>query len=203
MIIVSCGSSRETSAKSFADSLDNALPAVNQVTLDSTLSALQQQNDLLLVFGDQNFAWTRTTTYYILAKNGNEWKGYFYIAPNTPSPGASNIVYNPVTVSTAEADSVLAYFDNNVLWQVKGDNGKDYCSTNNDGNDKQTVTNKCNIYDANTWEILMIAKNKVLSPSYYAPEFYERCCPGNMDRKHFVEAAKKIQSLIQKNNAEQ
>lgn len=203
MMIVSCGSSREVSANNFVNSINSAPAPSNDETLDSMLSALQQQNDLLLVFADQNFAWTRTTTYYILAKDGKDWKGYFYKGSNRPSPGTSNIIYNAVSVSGAEADSVLAYFDNNALWQVKGDNGKDFCSTSSETNDKQTITNKCNIYDANTWKILMITKNKILSPSYYAPEFYERCCPGNTDRKHFVEAAKKIQALIQKNNAQQ
>lgn len=202
MATVSCGSSREVSAHRFADTLSNAA-APQQLTLDSTLSALQQQNDLLLVFGDQNFAWTRTTTYYILAKNGDDWKGYFYKAPNSPSPGNSTIIYNPVIVSNAGADLVLAYFNHNALWHVKGDNGKDFCSAGSETNDTQKVTNKCNIYDATTWEILMVTKNKVLGPSYYAPDFYERCCPGNIDRKHFVEAAKRIQALIQQKNSEQ
>lgn len=168
-----------------------------QEELDSVLADLRQKNELLLVFADENFAWTRMTSYYILAKNGEQWKGYFYKGSNRKMPASTDTIYKEISVSKEDADDVLAHFNANELWKVKGDDGKNFCAGTNSSDSSKPVTQKCNIYDANTWQLFMITHDKVISPSYYAPDFYERCCPGNIDRKHFVEAAKKIRSLIQ------
>ena len=198
LILASCSSSRSFSNEDFVSKINDSVMATQQEELDSILSALQKQNDLLLVFADENFAWTRMTSYHILAKNGEEWKGYFYKGSNRKMSANSDTIYKEITVSKEDANDLLAFFNANELWKVKGDDGKNFCAeVNNTSNGSKPAIQKCNIYDANTWQLFIITHDKVISPSYYAPDFYERCCPGNTDRKHFVEAAKKIRSLIQ------
>lgn len=191
-----CSQTQKITMNEFIHKVNNATVRSNE-ELDSVLQVLQQQNDLLLVFADENFAWTRTSTYYILAKNKEQWKGYYYKGSNRQMPVPKNETnFVTINVSQDEADSVLNYFNANNLWEVPGDNGKNFCNNDSSVSGNKPVTSKCNIYDANTWQLFMITKTKVISPSYYAPEFYERCCPGNMHRKHFVEAAKKIKDLV-------
>jgi len=75
--------------------------------------------------------------------------------------------------------------------KIEGDNGKDFCTA-----DKK---NNCNINDGVTWRLLFITKDNVINPSYYEPEYYENCCPGNANRQLFLQIANKIKSIVGNN----
>lgn len=118
LILASCSSSRSFSNGDVVSKINDSAMKQQQEELDSVLSALQQQNELLLVFADQNFAWTRMTSYHILAKNGDQWKGYFYKTSNRKMPASTNTIYKEMPVQKKDADAVLTYFNENELWKA-------------------------------------------------------------------------------------
>jgi hypothetical protein len=162
----------------------------NVAISDSTLKYLQQQNDLLLVFADENFSWSRITQYKILALSNGKWNAYSYNAKNflkasANLPPATSLVQNK-NVSSSSCDSIWQFFVKHEVWKIKGDEGKNFCGNEN---------KNCNINDATYWRLMIITKTKQTDASYYAPEFFEQCCPGNTDRQTFIEAVKKIQVI--------
>ena len=52
--------------------------------------------------------------------------------------------------------------------KIKGDSGQVFCN-NGSAN--------CTINDAGTSRLWIITKKSFINPSYYAPEFFENCCP--------------------------
>lgn len=187
IFIASCSNSKKSAIKNIDANAVETKPA------DSVLASLQANNELLLVYAIEDFAWTRTTTYRVLANNNKEWKSYFYKAPHNNlflKKDAAIIV--TTDVAKAAGDSVLSYFTQSEAWKIKGDNGKDFCqSTSPDG-----VVTACNITDQPTSKLMMITRNKIVSSSYYAPEYFDKCCPGNEDRKKFLTAIEKIKVLV-------
>src|SRR5215210_4146564 len=72
VIVASCGNSQKLAFKDFDNYATSKKPA------DSILASLQTNNECLLVYAIEDYAWTRTITYHVLANNNNAWKSYFY-----------------------------------------------------------------------------------------------------------------------------
>ncbi len=53
----------------------------------------------------------------------------------------------------------------------------------------------CNINDAAGLRLWIISKNAAISPYYYAPDFYEKCCP-DKQRGLFLSITKKIAAVF-------
>lgn len=156
-----------------------------QVT-DSVLHELQKNNDVVIAFAVAHYAWVKMIRYDILAMRNNEWKAYTYTVNNTnhTSSGLSE-----VAVLKDSAESVWKFIQQKEAAKIKGDNGEDFCS----GDKKST----CNINDGANWQLLFITKTSIADPSYYEPQFYENCCPGNTDRQLFIEVANKIKNAVE------
>ena len=184
VLITCCSNSKQLTTNSFEQYAEDV-----QIK-DSVLLALQQQNDLVIAYAVDNTAWAKSSTYQILTQNKEGWMGYFYYVNNTSGAktrSGENFNINPVVVSKESCDSVWQFFQQQQVWKIKGDEGKNFCSTPN---------NNCNMNDGQTWRLLIITKTKMTESSFYEPEFYEGCCPGNNERKLFLEAAQKIQHLV-------
>lgn len=165
---------------------------------DSMLTTLQKQHDLLLVFAEDNPAWTRTTKYSVLANKNKQWDGYHYEVNNAKIGSKSKMKsgLNKITISQSLSDSVLQYVTKNELWKDQGDGGKDFCNNTTPSSASTRPGSNCNITDANTWKLYIIIPDRVKEISFYAPEYFEQCCPGNQERKNFVEVVKKIKALM-------
>ncbi len=154
---------------------------------DSVLNVLRHTNDLVLVFADEKFAWSRSSSYYILARNKNNWSAILYGKKNTLRPGAglaqTPASYDSFAVSKKDCDSVYDYFMQHEVWKIKGEDPEHGGGCN------------ATIDDAENWRLIIFAQNNYTDAGYYAPEFYQQHCP-NADRQTFIEAAKKIQTLI-------
>jgi len=157
-----------------------------QVVEDSVLLKLQGENELVVAYAIENFAWARSIDYRIIAQNNNEWKGYRYHENLMRSGAGSPTSFNEVPVNKKTAESLLNYITENKAWDIKGDPEGNPCK---DGN------KKCNINDAASGRLWIITKNGALNPSYYAPEFYERCCP-DKQRGLFVSISEKISAAV-------
>lgn len=179
-VILSCNNTRVMSAGSF-----DQYARTEQVT-DSFLLSLQQENEIVLAFAAESYAWVRAVDYRIITLNKGQWKGYAYYKRTTGGPLKKHDV---ITVSDEVCNEAWKFIQTNEAWKVKGDGGKDFC--NSSGN------KSCNINDGITWRMYIITKDKIADPSYYEPAFYEECCPGNVERKLFIEAVNKIKNAAQ------
>ncbi|HRI19951.1 MAG TPA: hypothetical protein PLA68_03315 [Panacibacter sp.] len=154
---------------------------------DPFLHELQQNNELVLAFAVETYAWAKTVSYKAIAFNNDEWRGYnWYVNKSQAVEVMPNI--NPLTVNNDSCNAVWDFFKTKEVWKIKGDTGDGFCT-----GDK---ANNCTINDGAYWRLLILTKDKITDPAYYEPEFFEQCCPGNTDRALFTEAQHKLQSVM-------
>ncbi len=157
---------------------------------DSVLNAIRQKSDVVLAFAVENYAWGRTTNFLILSKTGENWMGYNYfvnsIAGSTIN-GNETFNINPAVVNEKSADSLLAFLKEKKVWEIQGDNNEGFCP---DGN------KNCMINDAPVERLWIVTKESLVNPSYYAPAFYEECCPGNENRQLFIKITQNIRRIV-------
>ena len=160
---------------------------------DEELQKLQSENDLVIAYAVENFAWARSIDYKIIAQKNNEWKGYRYHKNLMANDVASPTTFNAVPVNKSACDELLSYITEKNAWTIKGDNGSNFCTNG---------AKQCNINDAPGARLWLITKDAVVNPSYYAPEFYERCCHDEQ-RSLFLSITQKIATIVGNKNAEQ
>ena len=156
----------------------------NQALEDSVINNLRNNNDIVIAYAVENFAWVRKINYTIIAQKNGEWKGYLYnvnLMKQNPSQSIA-----PANINKNACDSLMSYLIQSKAWTIKGDSGGNFC-TNGSKN--------CNINDAASARLWIITKKTVFNPSYYAPEFYENCCP-DKDRALFLSIKNKIENSI-------
>jgi len=180
LLFVSCHNSKAMSANS-----SDQPGRQEQRPEDSVLLNLQKNNEVVLAFAIETYAWAKTKNYKILALNNNEWKGFNYTVNNTSHTSSG---LTPIDVSDDSCNALWKFIKDKEATKIDGDNGKDICT----GEKK----NNCNINDGATWRLLFITKNSVDDPSYYEPEFYEKCCPGDSNRQLFLQVANKIKNIV-------
>lgn len=159
---------------------------------DAVLQSLQAENDLVIAYAIENYAWAKSIDYRILVQKNNEWKGYSYHKNLRPSSTPAKLS-EPASIDKTAADALLNYMAENNAWTIPGDSENGFCT---DGN------KTCNINDAPGARLWMITKTAAIAPGYYAAEFYEKCCP-EKQRGLFVSIAKKINALVSVKNAEE
>ena len=161
----------------------------NQPIEDSVIRRLRGENDLVIAYAIENFAWVRSINYVIIAKKNDEWMGYHYyvnLMRNQTQPSAPGNI-NPAVVNKSSCDSLLEYMQQTKSWTIRGDSGQNFCPNAN---------TSCNINDAPGARLWIITKQALVNPGYYAPEFFEECCPGDKDRALFLSITKKIENIV-------
>lgn len=153
---------------------------------DSVLNKLQAENDLVIAYAVENFAWVRSMDFKIIAQKNNEWTGYNYHLDLMHNSSGSPTTFTDEVVDKTACDAVLNYITENKVWAITGDSGNGFCA---DGN------KNCNINDASSARLWIITKNAAINPSYYAPEFFEKCCP-DKQRGLFLSITKKVASIF-------
>jgi hypothetical protein len=160
--------------------------AGKQPVEDTVLQRLQSENELVIAYAVESFAWVKSINYRILVKSNGEWKGYVYHKNLMRNNAGSPTTFTTAVVDKAACDALLNYLTENKAWTIKGDSGNGFCS---DGN------KNCNINDAASARLWLMTKTGVLNPSYYAPDFFENCCP-DKQRGLFVSITKKITDIV-------
>jgi hypothetical protein len=155
-----------------------------QVT-DSFLLSLQQSNEVVLAFAVESNAWIRAIDYRIIALHNGKWKGYTYYKRTT---GGAMEKQGTIEVSDDSCNAVWDFIQANESWKINGDAGKNFCNAGSPKN--------CNINDGVTWRLFILTKDKISDPAYYEPAYFEECCPGNADRRLFIETADKIKNAV-------
>ncbi len=146
---------------------------------DSFLRTLQQQNDLVLAAAIENTAWSKNTSYQIIARKNGVWKRYTYKvnAFNRQPPQTGTM-----DVSKEACEAILTSFAQPGIWKTKSNSAKMACN----------VT----INDGLTWHLLMFTPVKVLRFTYYEPQFYQDHCP-DADRQLFLDATNKMKEVFE------
>lgn len=179
IVLFSCTNTNKMSTASFEQC------AKNEKSADSFLLSLQQDNEIVLAFAAENNAWAKAIDYRIIAIKKGKWKGYAYYKSIS---GAATQSINDVEVQQDSCNALWNFIQEKQAWKIPGDNGKDFCTTEKKSN--------CNIYDGITWRLLMFTKDKMVNPSYYEPQFYEECCPGDAQRVLFISVANMIKAVV-------
>jgi hypothetical protein len=155
---------------------------------DSVLQSLYKNNQLVFGVAFENHSWGHNATYRVFVMNNDQWTAYTWYS-NYSQPGIVPNV-NPAMISADTCKAILNFLKENNIENIKGDLGKPGCGGTN---------SNCNINDGATWHLFSISKGNVIAPSYYEPQFYEDCCPGNKDRKQFLAVVNKIVSVLDLN----
>jgi hypothetical protein len=182
-VFVSC-KAQKISVVRQVDSFGNDQPIE-----DSVIRRLRENNDLIVAYAVENFAWVRSVNYLIIASKNDEWTGYWYYVNLMHNQSQSNVPgnINPAEVNQAACDSLVQFITQTKAWNIRGDSGQNFCPGSN---------KSCNINDAAGARLWIITQKGLVNPSYYAPEFFEQCCPGDKDRALFLSITKKIQDLV-------
>lgn len=151
---------------------------------DSVLNNLRNNNDIVIAYAIENFAWVRSIHYKILAQKNGEWNGYVYTA-NLMKQHPSQTV-SSVNINKKASDSLVDFILQTKAWEIKGDSGTNFC---------KNESKNCNINDAASARLWIITKKVVINLSYYAPEFYEECCP-EKERALFLSIKQKIENIV-------
>ena len=158
---------------------------------DSVLKELQMKYDLVLVAGHEIRAWGHTAGYKIIALKDNEWMGYDYYVNRGNTSDESHIEncnINPRVIEQGAAATAWKFIQQQNTAILKKEKDNDPCS-----HDK---AKQCNINDGGDWHIMILKPASVEETRYYEPEFFENCCPGNDNRKLFIEAFHKIEEAV-------
>ena len=183
------------SHKNFAQSLnattnDTLIQRINNSKADTgvinaQIQQLQTENDFVLAFASLNYSWTRKGIFYVLARKKNEWTFYSFQAQLPPSQQQPAAVLVPLSVPADSAKKIQSLYLQSQLWHTRGDEDGRPCPTNK----------SCNISDGETWLITVTTPQNSHTTTYYAPAFFEECCPGNQYRKQFISIAKHMMDL--------
>ena len=190
IIIMLCSNNKTSAQPSYASSNETLIQNVNKTKSDAKginlqLKKLQLQNDFIIAFATLNYAWLRKATYYVLANKNNEWKLYIYQSTLTLLPVDTTTEIISVSISSDSAEAIKKLYASSQLLKTNGDENRMFC-----GNKKN-----CNITDAETWTLSIATPKNIHTTTYYAPEFFEKCCPGNLYRQQFIAIAKEIKNL--------
>lgn len=180
-ILQSCAVTK-TPVEIFAKGMEQSAQIATEQ--NSKLAEMAAAGALIIDYGDNNFAWTRTSSHLILVYQNKEWKGFNYQVsiPN----GSREIILNTSSVNPAACDSVLAYINDSKAWNLLSQGNSFTC-----GDGKQ-----CTINDANTSSLSLIWGNKASEVSVYAAGPMSTCCPSNENLKKFVTIATLINSAF-------
>ena len=190
LLLVSCSNNKNLAQSSPKTVTDTMIKLINKSKKDTAvinphLKTLQQQNDLVIAFAVLNYAWARTGTYYVLAGKNQDWKLYSYKSKLYPAVNDTATEITSVNIEILAAQKIKQLYESSHLWETEGDEDGNFCSGKK----------KCNINDAETWTISIATPQNIHTTTFYAPQFFEECCPGNMYRKNFITIANEMMKL--------
>lgn len=196
IIITACSSNKNLAQTNVKTTTDSLLQHINHSTTDTKvvnphLVKLAGENDLVIAFGTLNYAWTRTGKFYVLTSHNNAWQLYTYEVKLPFTQADETAALTPQNVSPEMAEKIKKLCAASELWQTNGDKDGRFCSGKNN----------CNITDAETWTISIATQKNIHTTTYYAPQFFEECCPGNPYRQRFVAIAKEMMALGKNNSS--
>ena len=183
------------------------LSIVPKIYITPMHTFLQQNADTTLVFSYAS-GFVNTPTYFVLSKKSDTLtlykydsgsKNYLARVPkkirdslnklNKPWESFEigiNRFFSVVNIAQDSAKVFWSKIDRLKPFQLKDD------SDNGEGCPKSNVGYDNNIYDGGGIELYLITRKNIKNLYYYAPQYYEKLCPGREDRKAIL----KIEQLF-------
>jgi hypothetical protein len=177
------------------------LSSVPKIHITPIHTFLQQNADSTLIFSYAS-GFVDAPTYFILSKKNDTLtlykydsgsKNYLARLPkkirdslyklNRPWESHKIGINRFFSVINIQQDSAKAFWskvESLRAFQLKDD------SENGEGCPKSNVGYNNNIYDGGGIELYLVTKNKIKNLYYYAPQYYEKLCPGREDRKAVI-----------------
>lgn len=175
-MMTACGSARKAAQ---AETIVNTYGTDEQLA-DTFLNRLQHENDVVIAAYTESLAWGRNYNYAVAARKNGVWKGYEYTIKGTRANLIAGV--NEVAINSKQAEQVLAFLNNPVLWSGKDNHER--CDTQ--------------VSDGSSSYLLMAAGDKVLKLKYYMPESYQKFCPDS-SRGLFLDAWGRVRGLSTNN----
>lgn len=155
---------------------------------DSILLSIQKANDLSIGYQVFNKSRYGDEEFYLLGFHKNNCTAYKYLKKAAVTIGQLPYKLDTFPVSKNNKDSIMTVMKQTKIWALSHDEKAEiYCPLKKE-------FSLCNISDAETKKIIVMTKSHQTSSDFYAPEYYENCCPGNIDRQRFLIFLKSIDS---------
>jgi hypothetical protein len=159
---------------------------------DSILRKIQKENDLVIGYSSYNTTWRHVPIqYFLIGLKNNQSKAYSYTINQNVTNKEVPFTLDSMIVSNTNKDSILALFKQANGWSLKHveDGNTIHCSD---------IPNSahCTINDASAKSLIVMTKTHQQISNFYAPEFFEQCCPGNAERQRFLTIIRPIKNFF-------
>jgi hypothetical protein len=160
--------------------------SANNFLTDSVLSSIKGRYDLVVGYSIASNS-TLPVQYYLVAFNQTSTKAYKYKVRQYATSQQKLFQLDSIAVDNSTRDSVLEVYNSDEGWSLKHneDSSTGYCA------DFEKFA-YCNISDGETYSFIVFTKKTGTASSFYAPQFFEKCCPGNDARKRFLALMKPV-----------
>lgn len=190
LIFLSCKTNQPLAQSTSNSSSDTLIQIINKSKRDTghintELKKLAKENDLIIAYVTSTEGWSRTETHYVLASKNRIWTLYSY-RTSLFSESDTAIQFTSTHIQDSSAENIKHLYALSGLWRTNGDERDDkFC------NDDRV----CMISDDATCSLTVATPQNIHTTTYYAPDFFESCCPGNPYRHSFVAIVKEIEKL--------
>lgn len=152
---------------------------IDYVALNPSLEKLEKHNDFVIAFRVLvSSIPDSATNYFILTKNANQFKAF-----------KMSIKLEELNLPDAKLELIWANFVQNRLLSMKDE--KDLVDV---------CPKKYHIYNAHSYEFVILSKGEIKTLTYYYPEYYDDICPSMDERKKIINSVAIMELLKIKND---
>ncbi|MEP7142864.1 MAG: hypothetical protein ABI707_08340 [Ferruginibacter sp.] len=148
---------------------------------DSIIKALTKKSDVVILYMAYS-TWSWNVKYQVINHDINNTWHYSVLSKSLLNEDDKEQKISAIDLPKASIKKI---------WQAFIDN--DFFAIKNEADIK--VNCKAHVYDALHYEFRIITKKQYKILDYYAPEYFEKQCPGNMERQKIIKCAKIVFSF--------
>ncbi len=158
---------------------------------DSIIKSLQERYDLLIGYATTSDRPGFYKKHFLVGINKNKSVAFRYILTLVRTNNEAPFVLDSIPVPEILRDSIISNYVQIKAWEIyrSEDENTSQCSD-------IVKHSGCKIVDAETYQLIVTTKSGHRSSSFYAPEYYEKCCPGNEDRRRFLRLVNIIEKVF-------
>ena len=161
---------------------------------DPILDSIVETNTLIIGYADSSTNIYRPINYYLVGFKADKVTSYVYKKNKVVINDQKSYELSTRPLNNKVGKAILSTFLKNEGWNINYDDTKSpslFCPN------KEVGLRECNISDGKTNLLYVITRGRIKVSKFYEPMYFEQeCCPGNSDRKHFLEIIKPIQKAF-------
>lgn len=170
-----------------------------QLFPDSIIRHMQTGKKLLIGYIVYNNARKEMpTVYYLVILQAKKNIAVQYKANRIRTAAGTFFTADTLYPANGAIDSLVALTAQLQPWKIRHADTTDADPCNDQGTN---MAPGCSIADAASLSLMLGTGTHTVQSSYYAPEYYEyECCPGDEERKHFLQVIQRIKAVFSKTN---